>query len=135
MVQHPFHQYSLALDLFCTTKKNEFKCSTYNKPSQLITHLFTYRLCKGPIDEAIAFKSSIDCPERDIDAKLLISDMEFFISLKSRCNARLFISDEDNDDDDDDRTCCKRCDELLATRDVVVLDFVVDDELLLFNIC
>lgn len=60
--------------------------------------------------------------------------MEFFISLKSRCNARLFISDVDDDDDDDDRTCCKRCDELLATRDVFVLDFVVDDEELLFSI-
>lgn len=61
--------------------------------------------------------------------------MEFLISLKSRCKARLFISDVDKDDDDDDRTCCKRCDELLATRDVFVLDFVVDDDELLFSIC
>lgn len=64
------------------------------------------------------------------------SDMEFFISLKSRFNANALISDEVDEDDEDDvdeDTWCKRCDDdVLATRDVVVLDFV-DDVLLLFN--
>lgn len=63
---------------------------------------------------------------RPIVAKLFISDIEFLISLKSRFNACAFISDVD------DVTWCNRCDEeVLATRDVVVL--LVDDELLLFT--
>lgn len=62
------------------------------------------------------------------------SDMEFFMSFKSRFNAIALISDVDDDDDDvDEDTWCKRCDDdVLATRDVVVLD-LVDDVLLLFN--
>lgn len=62
------------------------------------------------------------------------SDMEFFISFKSRFNAIALISDEDKDDDDvDEETWCKRCDDdVFATRDVVVLD-LVDDVLLLFS--
>lgn len=60
--------------------------------------------------------------------------MEFFRSLRSLCKASVFNSD---DDDDDDSTCCRRCDELelFAIRDVVVLDFVVDDVELLLSTC
>lgn len=70
------------------------------------------------------------------DAKLFISDIEFCISLRFCLNFNPCISDFDIDDDDDedDVTWCKRCeDDVLATRDVVVLDFV--DDVLLFSTC
>lgn len=62
------------------------------------------------------------------------SDIEFFMSFKSRFNAIALISDvDDNDDDVDEDIWCKRCDDdVFATRDVVVLD-LVDDVLLLFR--
>lgn len=72
----------------------------------------------------IVFKSSVniddvlldvvDC-DRPIVAKLLISDIEFFMSLRSRFKACAFISDVD-------RTCRNLCDDEC---DVNVLDVVV----------
>lgn len=66
-----------------------------------------------------------------IVANELISDMELWISLKSRLSAAIryslptFISDD---------MWCRRCDDdVLATRDVVVLDFVDDVVLLLWT--
>lgn len=92
-------------------------------------------LCNGfrPSDDFV-FKSSMDWTGRPNAARLLISDMEFLRSLKSLCKASVFNSD---DDDDDDSTCWRRCDELelFAIRDVVVLDFVVDDVELLLSTC
>lgn len=59
--------------------------------------------------------------------------MEFLISLRSRFNAIAFISDDDWVDDVEDMWCNLCEDEdALATRDVVVLDFV-DDVLLLLS--
>lgn len=55
--------------------------------------------------------------------RLFISVIEFFMSLRSLWMAMAF------DEDDDDKMW--RCVVLLATRDVDVLDFVVDVELLL----
>lgn len=54
------------------------------------------------------------------------------MSLRSRFNAIAFSSDDDCVEDEED-TWCNLCDdEALATRDVVVLDFV-DDVLLLLS--
>lgn len=63
----------------------------------------------------------------------LISDIEFFISLRSRFKAIAFSSEDDWEEDDDAMWCNLCDDDALATRDVVVLD-LVDDELLL-NTC
>lgn len=66
-----------------------------------------------------------------MDAKLLISLIEFLISFRSRFRACAFISDDVVDEDDwdcwDDELLdviwCKRCDEVVfATRDDVVVD-------------
>lgn len=63
----------------------------------------------------------------------LISDMEFLISFRSRFSAIAFISDDDCIEDVEEEMWCNFCDDdALATRDVVVLDFV-DDELLLLS--
>lgn len=63
----------------------------------------------------------------------LISDMEFFISLRSRFKAIALSSDDDWVEDDDAMWCNLCDDDALATRDVVVLDLV--DDVLLLNTC
>lgn len=55
------------------------------------------------------------------------------MSFRSRLSANAFISDEDWDEEEEEDKWCNLCDdEVLATRDVVVLDFV-EDVLLLFS--
>lgn len=61
----------------------------------------------------------------------LISDMEFLISLRSRLSAIALSSDDDWVDEEADIWCNLCDDDALATRDVVVLDDLLDDELLL----
>lgn len=63
----------------------------------------------------------------------LISDIEFLISLRSRFSAIAFNSADDWVEDDADMWCNLCDDDALATRDVVVLDFV--DDVLLLKTC
>lgn len=57
--------------------------------------------------------------------------MEFLISLRSRLSAIALSSDDDWVDEEADIWCNLCDDDALATRDVVVLDDLLDDELLL----
>lgn len=92
---------------------------------------WTNLFCNWQMDgEGDSFNSSDMTVGWVIVANELISDMELWMSLKSRFSAAMrnslptFISDD----------LCRRCDDdVFATRDVVVLDFVEDELLLLWT--